>query len=99
LAFGLLSRNLNKYSKVQRGSFAFVRYWRKNGSTMRQYIRYSYTSRKPMILVRWEVIYNILIEFGVPMKLVRLIKNVQTKHIRKAVEVNICSIIFLSRMV
>jgi hypothetical protein len=29
--------------------FAFVRYWRKNGSTVRQYISYSYTSRKPMI--------------------------------------------------
>jgi hypothetical protein len=28
---------------------AFVRYWRKNGSTMRQYIRYSYISRKPVI--------------------------------------------------
>jgi hypothetical protein len=28
---------------------AFVRYWRENGSTMRQYISYSKTSRKPMI--------------------------------------------------
>jgi hypothetical protein len=44
-------------------SFAFVRYWRRNGSTMRQYISYSYTSRKPMILL----------EFGVPVKLLRLI--------------------------
>jgi len=26
--------------------------------------------------VRWEVLYNILIEFGIPIKLVRLIKNV-----------------------
>jgi hypothetical protein len=46
---------------------AFVRYWEKNGSTMRQYISYSYTSRKPMI-------QYILIESGVPMKLVTLIK-------------------------
>jgi hypothetical protein len=30
-------------------SFAFVRYWRKNGNTMRQYIIYSKTSKKPMI--------------------------------------------------
>jgi hypothetical protein len=29
---------------------------------------------KPYVLVRREVLYNILIEFGVPMKLVRLIK-------------------------
>jgi ABC-type uncharacterized transport system involved in gliding motility auxiliary subunit len=28
---------------------AFVRYWRKNGSTMRLYISYSQTSVKPMI--------------------------------------------------
>jgi hypothetical protein len=28
---------------------AFVRYWRRIGSTMRQYISYSLTSRKPMI--------------------------------------------------
>jgi hypothetical protein len=40
---------------------------KKNGSTMRQYI-------KTFDLVRREVLYNILIEFGVPMKLVRLIK-------------------------
>ena len=25
-------------------------------------------------LVRWEVLYNILIEFGIPRKLVRLVK-------------------------
>jgi hypothetical protein len=28
---------------------AFARYWRKNGSAMRQYISYSKTSRKPVI--------------------------------------------------
>jgi hypothetical protein len=43
----------------------FVRYWRKNGSTLRQ---------KAYDSVRREVLYNILIELGVPMKLVRLIK-------------------------
>jgi len=29
--------------------------------------------------VRWEVLYNIVIEFGVPMKLVRLIKMCLTE--------------------
>jgi hypothetical protein len=45
----------------------------KNGSTMRQYISYS---------VRKEVLYNTLIEFGILVKLVRLIKM---KHIVKSV--------------
>jgi hypothetical protein len=44
----------------------------KNGSTMREYISYSQTSRKPMIQLG--ELYNILIESGVHMKLVRLLK-------------------------
>jgi hypothetical protein len=39
---------------------------------MRQYISYSWTSRK--LAVRREVLYNILIEFDIPMKLVQLLK-------------------------
>jgi hypothetical protein len=42
----------------------------KNGSAMRLYISF----KKAYDSVRREVLYNILIEFGVPMKLVRLIK-------------------------
>jgi hypothetical protein len=38
--------------------FAFVRYWRKNRSTMRQYISYSYTSRKPVIQLESIVQYS-----------------------------------------
>jgi hypothetical protein len=52
---------------------AFVRYWRKKGSTMRQYISYS-DFKKAYDSVRREFLYNILIEFGVPMNLIRLIK-------------------------
>jgi hypothetical protein len=47
--------------------FAFVRYWRKNGSTRVDF-------KKAYDSVRREVLYNILIEFGVSLKLVRLIK-------------------------
>jgi hypothetical protein len=53
-------------------SFAFVKYWSRNVSTTRHYIGYSYTSRKPMIQLGGK--YCILIEFEVPMKLLRLIK-------------------------
>jgi hypothetical protein len=44
--------------------FVFIRYWRINESTMKQ----AYDT------VRREVLYNILIEFWVPMKLVCLLK-------------------------
>jgi hypothetical protein len=53
---------------------AFIRYRRRNGSTMRQYISYLYTSRRSMIQLGGRYCNN-LIEFGVPMKLVRLIKT------------------------
>jgi hypothetical protein len=47
----------------------------KDGSTMGQYISYSFIDlKKPYDSVRREVLYNILIEFGVPMKAFRLIK-------------------------
>jgi hypothetical protein len=44
---------------------------RKNGNEIKQFFNYLLTSTK--LLMR-EVLYNILIEFGIPMKLVRLIK-------------------------
>jgi hypothetical protein len=67
VGFYVKGQLLNRFS-------AFVRYWRKNGSTMRQYIRYLWISRKPMDSVRRDVLYNILIGLGVPMKLIRLIE-------------------------
>jgi hypothetical protein len=60
-------------------SFAFVRYWRKNGSTMRQYISYR-DFKKAYDSVRREVLYNILTEFRVPMKLVRHTRQVSNRN-------------------
>jgi hypothetical protein len=48
--------------------------------------------------VRWEVLYNILIEFGIPMKLVRLIKTCLSELIAEFVQANICLTRFLLRM-
>jgi hypothetical protein len=66
----ILDRITNKNRILD--SFAFVRYWRKNGRTRRQLLVDSRKSDS----VRREVLYNIFIEFGVPMKLARLIKCV-----------------------
>jgi sorting nexin-29 len=56
-------------------SFVFVRYWRKNVSTMRQTVYQLFVDfKKAYDTVRNKVLYNILIEFGVPMKLFRLNK-------------------------
>jgi hypothetical protein len=52
---------------------AFSRYWRKNGSTMRQHQLFI-DFKKAYDSVWREILYNILIEFGVSMKQVRLIK-------------------------
>jgi len=46
----------------------------KNGNTMKQCISYFRDFKKAYDSVRREVLYNILIEYGIPMTLVRLIK-------------------------
>jgi hypothetical protein len=53
---------------------AFIRYWRKNESTMTVHQLFI-DFKKAYDSVRRAVLYNILIEFGVTMKLVRLIKT------------------------
>jgi hypothetical protein len=53
---------------------AFVKYLRKNMNKMRQCISSSQTSIKTCDLVRREILCKILIELGIPMKLVSLTK-------------------------
>jgi hypothetical protein len=55
---------------------AFIKYLReRNGNTMKQCISFFFIDfKKAYDSFRREVLYNILIEFGVLMKLVRLIK-------------------------
>jgi hypothetical protein len=54
--------------------FAFVRFWGKKWEYNETLHHSSINFKKAYDAVRREVLYNILIEFGVPMKLVRLIK-------------------------
>ena len=59
--------------------FAFVKYWRKNGNTMKQCISSSLDFKKAYDSVRREVLYNILIEYGIPKKLERVVKMCSTE--------------------
>jgi len=54
----------------------FVKYLRKNGNTTKQCISSFKHFKKAYDSVRKEVLYNILIEFGIHMKLVKANKNV-----------------------
>jgi hypothetical protein len=56
-------------------------------------------SKKAYDSVRKEVLHNILIEFGVPMNLIRLIKMCLNEACSKVLITNICLIIFLSKRV
>jgi hypothetical protein len=54
--------------------FAFVRYWKKKWEYSETVHQLFIGFKKAYDSVRREVLYNILIEFGIPMKLVRPIK-------------------------
>jgi sorting nexin-29 len=53
---------------------ALIKHWEKNGSTMQQEYQLFIGFKKAYDSVRRKVLYKILIEFGTPMKLVRLIE-------------------------
>jgi len=52
----------------------FVKYLRKSVNTMEQCSSYLLTSRKPVIQLRGRFCMKIIIGYGIPMKLVKLIK-------------------------
>jgi hypothetical protein len=68
---GIINVDFDVTDQLLIRSFAFVRYWRKNGSTMIHQLFKDF--KKVYDLVGREVLYNIRIQFGVPMKLIRLI--------------------------
>jgi hypothetical protein len=73
-SLGIISVGFDGTDQLLIRFFEFVRYWRKkweyNESVHQLFIYF----KKAYDLVRREVLYNILIGFGVPMKLVRLIE-------------------------
>ncbi len=59
---GIVSVGFDELGQLLIIYFGFVRYLRKN--TMRQCIEF----KEGYVSVRWEVLCNILIDFGIPMK-------------------------------
>jgi hypothetical protein len=68
--FGIISEGFDVTDQLLTRVSAFVRYRKKNGNTIRRYIDF----KNAYNLVRKELLCTIVIEFGVPMELVRLIK-------------------------
>jgi hypothetical protein len=66
---GILNVDFDATDQLQITYSEFVKYLRTNGNTVKQCI-----SKKAYDSVRREVLYSILIEFGISMKLVGLIK-------------------------
>jgi hypothetical protein len=71
---GIISVGFDVTDQLLIRSFAFIRYWRENERTMRKVHQLFIDLKKAYDSVGREVLYNILIEFWVPMKLVRLTK-------------------------
>jgi len=67
---GIINVDFNATGQILIIYSAFVKYLIKNVNTMKQCIDF----KKAYDSVKREVLYNILIEFGITMKLVRLIK-------------------------
>ena len=66
--------DLNKTDRLFIIYSEFVKHLRKSGKTMKQCNSYLLTSRKLVIQLRGRSCIKILIGFGIPMKLVKLIK-------------------------
>ena len=54
---------------------AFGKYLKRSGNTIRTYVRLFIDFQKDYDSIKRESLYDILIKFGVPKKLVRLIKT------------------------
>jgi len=61
---GIVIVGFNEMGQLLINYFGFVRYLRKKGNTMRQCIEF----KEAYDSVRWEILYNILTEFGITMK-------------------------------
>jgi hypothetical protein len=81
---GIISVGFDITDQLQIGFSSFVRYWRKKQEYNEPVHQLFTDFKKAYDSVRREVLYNILIEFEVPMKLVRLNKMCLNETYSKA---------------
>jgi hypothetical protein len=74
LLLGIISVGFDITDQLLISCFSFVRYWRKNWEYNKTVHQLFIDFNKSYDSVRKELLYNILTEFGVSMKLVRLIQ-------------------------
>jgi hypothetical protein len=85
-------RNISANDKIFCIHQKLEKKWKYNETVHQLFIDH----KKAYDMVRTEVLYSIFIEFGVPMKLLRLIKMCLNEMYNK---VCVCLIVFLSKMV
>jgi phage shock protein PspC (stress-responsive transcriptional regulator) len=72
---GIINVAFNATGRLLIMYFAFAKCLKKNGNTKKKFIHQLFIDfKKAYDSVRRDVLYKILIEFGIPRKLVRLIK-------------------------
>jgi hypothetical protein len=95
---GIISVDFDVSDQLLIRSFAFVRYWRKKKEYNETVHQLFVDLKEAYHSVRREVLYSILIEFGIPKKLVRLIKMC-LKEMYSKLHIGTRLIIFQSRVV
>jgi hypothetical protein len=78
---------------------ASLRYWRKQWEYKETVHQLFIDFKKAYDSARRELLYNILIKFGIPMKLVWLIKVCLNETHSKSIKINIYLKVFLSKVV
>jgi hypothetical protein len=67
-------------------SFANISYWRRMGNAMREYISINFKNAYDSVTSK--VLHSILIQFGVPIKLVRLTKFKNKNKVKLLIKIS-----------
>jgi hypothetical protein len=93
---GIISEGFDVTDQLLIRFFVYVRYWRKNLEYTKTVHQLFVDFKKAYDSVRREVLYNILIEFGVPMKLIRLGNSQRANELARWLSCDSFSVVFLA---